>query len=72
LADSHQQTEALLSWQQTLDANLMRLQETNQAIERGVAAASGEGVVEAIRILAQAVEILSMRFPETPAKRRAA
>jgi hypothetical protein len=50
--------------QQVLDANLKRLSETNAAIDRSVSAAASDGMAEAMRFLARAVDVLAKRLPE--------
>ena len=47
-----------------LDANLTRLVATNAAIDRSVVSAGGDGMAEAMKILARAVDVLSARIPE--------
>ena len=52
--------------QLTLDGNLQRLAETNAPINRSVsAAAAGDGMADAMRILARAVDVLSNRLAES-------
>ncbi len=65
LTETHRQAESLATIQLTLDANLQRLAETNATINRSVsAAAAGDGMADAMRILARAVDVLSNRLAE--------
>ncbi len=61
----NEQTGAILSAQSSLDANLKRLQETNAAIDRSVSAAAGDGMSDAMRILARAVDVLSVELAQS-------
>lgn len=76
LADTQRGTESILALQQSLDANLQRLNATNAAIDRSISAAAGDGMAEAMRFLARAVDVLAQRLPEhelrQEASRRAA
>ena len=76
LADTQRGTESILALQQTLDTNLQRLNATNAAIDRSVSAAAGDGMAEAMRFLARAVDVLAKRLPDQDllheASRRAA
>jgi biopolymer transport protein ExbB/TolQ len=74
LADTQRGTESILALQQSLDANLQRLNATNEAIDRSISAAAGDGMAEAMLFLARAVDVLSKRLPEPEheASRRAA
>ena len=56
------QTQAIARLQESLDANLLRLDATNRGIDRSIAAASGDGMADAMRILARAVDTLSVRM----------
>lgn len=61
--ETNQQAESIAHLQQSLDSNLQRLAETNVAINRSVtAAAAGDGMADAMRILARAVDVLSARL----------
>ena len=63
--ETHRQAESLAMIQLTLDGNLQRLAETNATINRSVsAAAAGDGIADAMRILARAVDVLSNRLAE--------
>jgi hypothetical protein len=65
LTEIHRQAESLATIQLTLDGNLQRLAETNANINRSVsAAAAGDGMADAMRILARAVDVLSNRMAE--------
>lgn len=77
LADTHRGTESILALQKSLDANLQRLNATNAAIDRSVSAAAGDGMADAMRFLARAVDVLAKRLPShdtsaTESSRRAA
>jgi hypothetical protein len=65
LAESHDQTRSVALLQQTLDISLQRLTETNASIDRSIAAAGGDGMADAMRILARAVDVLSNRLAES-------
>ena len=63
LLNSNQQADAIAKMQLSLDSNLERLAETNVAVNRSVtAAAAGDGMADAMRILARAVDVLSARM----------
>jgi biopolymer transport protein ExbB/TolQ len=77
LAETQRGTESILALQKSLDANLQRLNATNSAIDRSVSAAAGDGMAEAMRFLARAVDVLAKRLPSqepslTEVSRRAA
>ena len=65
LTKINERAEAIQAVQQALDANVAHLQQSNQAIRDSVAASSGDGIVQAMKTLACAVETLSVRIPET-------
>ncbi len=70
--------ESIVLMQRSLDANLERLAQTNAAIDRSVTAAASDGMADAMRFLARAVDMLSNRLPasssfsEQESSRRAA
>ncbi|MGI9470376.1 MAG: MotA/TolQ/ExbB proton channel family protein [Rubripirellula sp.] len=64
LAETQGQAGSVAKLQQSLDSNLQRLVAANVAIDRSVAAAGGDGMADAMRILARAVDVLSHRLPE--------
>lgn len=67
LADSQSRAEELVALQRSLDQNLQRLEATNRAVEQSVSTAGGaEGVADAVRILARAVDVLSAQLPTPP------
>jgi len=73
-----QQTISIVDLQRLLDKNLERLAETNEAVEQSVNAAAGDGMADAMRILARAVDVLSRRLADvneaestTPTRRAA-
>ncbi len=72
LASVSDQTKAIAALQQSLDANLERLDATNRGIDRSVAAAAGDGMTEAMRTLARAVDILSNRMADSQSQTRRA
>ena len=69
LSETQGSAAAITMLQESLDANLQRLVATNVAIDRTVAAAGGDGMADAMRILARAVDVLSSRIsgPSRPA-----
>ncbi len=62
LASTTDRADELAGLQKTLDSNLARLQETNVAIDRSISAGAGDGMADAMRVLARAVDILSNRI----------
>jgi biopolymer transport protein ExbB/TolQ len=64
LVHVHRQAGSLTAMQSSLDQNLLRLAEINASIEQSIAAAGGEGMADAMRILARAVDVLSKRLAE--------
>jgi biopolymer transport protein ExbB/TolQ len=78
LTETHRGAESIVAIQQALDANLQRLTETNSAIDRSVAASAGDGMANAMRILARAVDLLTGHLATlsardgNPSSRRAA
>lgn len=71
LAETQGSAAAVTMLQKSLDANLQRLVATNASVERSVAAAGGDGMADAMRILARAVDVLSSRMssPSHPSDR---
>jgi hypothetical protein len=67
LTKTHQQAESITAMQQTLDANLVRLAEANEAVGRSVSTSAGDGMADAMRILARAVDVLTVRLAEQTA-----
>lgn len=65
LVHVHRQAGSLTAMQSSLDQNLLRLAEINASIEQSVAAAGGDGMADAMRILARAVDLLSKRLAES-------
>lgn len=64
LADSHARAAELAALQQSLDRNLQSLVATNDAVQRGLQTAVGaEGMSDAVRTLARAVDILADHLP---------
>ncbi len=66
LTDTNRRAESLQAVQASLDANLERLRVTNDHVAKSVDAAGGEGMAEAMRILARAVDTLARHLPERP------
>ena len=64
LTEAHRSADSMAAIQQTLDTSLQRLTETNASIDRSVSAAAGDGMADAMRILARAVDVLSNRLAE--------
>ncbi|NNE00871.1 MAG: MotA/TolQ/ExbB proton channel family protein, partial [Pirellulaceae bacterium] len=71
IARMSDQSKTISMLQQSLDTNLERLDATNRGIDRSVAAAAGDGMADAMRTLARAVDVLSHRLPETQSRRAA-
>jgi biopolymer transport protein ExbB/TolQ len=69
LAETQGSAAAVTMLQKSLDSNLQRLVATNASVDRSVAAAGGDGMADAMRILARAVDVLSTRIasPSRPA-----
>ncbi len=65
LTETHDRADAIVAIQQSLTHNLERLDQTNQAIDASIDAAAGEGMAEAMRILARAVDVLTAQLAET-------
>ena len=59
LAEIHGQAESLIALQQNLDTNLQRLTEVNATIDRSVTTAASDGMSNAMKVLARAVDMLS-------------
>jgi biopolymer transport protein ExbB/TolQ len=78
LAETRGSAAAVTMLQKSLDSNLQRLVATNASVERSVAAAGGDGMADAMRILARAVDVLSSRMSnsnrqgDNPTSRQAA
>ena len=68
LAAVHNKAESIAALQQTLDQSMIRLAEANRAAERSVTASAGDGMADAMRILARAVDILAKRLAQSDAK----
>ncbi|MEM1069174.1 MAG: MotA/TolQ/ExbB proton channel family protein [Planctomycetota bacterium] len=64
LVHIHRQAGSLTAMQSSLDQNLLRLAEINASIDQSVSAAAGDGMADAMRILARAVDVLSKRLSE--------
>jgi hypothetical protein len=78
LAETRGSAAAVTMLQKSLDSNLKRLVATNASVDRSVAAAGGDGMADAMRILARAVDVLSSRMSnssrqgDNPTSRQAA
>ena len=66
LTDTNRRAESLQAVQATLDSNLERLRLTNEHVAHSVQTAGGEGMAEAMVILARAVDMLARQLPERP------
>jgi hypothetical protein len=66
LAETQGSAAAVTMLQKSLDSNLERLVATNASVDRSVAAAGGDGMADAMRILARAVDVLSSRISNQP------
>ena len=62
LAETQGSAGAVTMLQKSLDSNLQRLVATNASVDRSVASAGGDGMADAMRILARAVDVLSSRI----------
>ncbi len=67
LTDTNRRAESLQAVQASLDANLERLRATNEQVAHSVETAAGEGMAEAMVILARAVDTLARELPDRPA-----
>jgi oligoribonuclease (3'-5' exoribonuclease) len=65
LVHIHREAGSLTAMQSSLDQNLLRLAEINASIDQSVSAAAGDGMADAMRILARAVDVLSKRLADT-------
>ncbi len=63
LAQLNERADAVVTIQKAMDANLNQLSETNAAIDRSIQASAGEGMADAMRVLARAVDVLTTRLP---------
>ncbi len=66
LTEAYSHSESIAALQQSLDANLRRLSETNATVVQSVSAAGGNGMADAMRVLARAVDVLSQRMSDSP------
>lgn len=67
LSEADSRTESVLQLQTALDANLERLRETNQQIDKNLGAAAGQGMADAMLVLARAVDVLTQHLPKKAA-----
>lgn len=67
LAEVHRRAGSVVSLQQALESNLRQLIKTNQAIDHSVEASAANGMADAMRTLARAVDVLSVRLADRPA-----
>jgi hypothetical protein len=51
--------------QRALDANLEQLTETNQTVQQSIEASAGNGMADAMRTLARAVDVLSRHLADS-------
>ncbi|TWU42291.1 MotA/TolQ/ExbB proton channel family protein [Novipirellula artificiosorum] len=63
LAETHTRAGELVAMQHSIDSSLQQLSETNAAIDRSITASAGDGMADAMRVLARAVDVLSHRLP---------
>ena len=64
LADSQSRATELAVLQQSLNQNLQSLQEVNQTVDHSLRSAAGaEGMADAVRTLARAMDVLSEQMP---------
>jgi biopolymer transport protein ExbB/TolQ len=70
LTETHHQARSIAALQQAMDNSLQQLAETNASIDRSIQAAAGEGMADAMRILARAVDVLTRRLAETSSQHR--
>ena len=72
LTETNRAAESVQRLQLTLDSGLERLRHANHEVARSVEASAGDGMADAMRILARAVDTLSAKLPERPAATSAA
>ena len=72
LSDTTAQTQAIVTLQRALDANLMRLTQANQTTQQAVASFGDDGLTEAMIVLARAVDVLAERIPSQASQPRRA
>ncbi len=65
LAELNERASAVTSMQKSIDASLRQLSETNSAIDRSIQTSAGDGMADAMRVLARAVDVLTTRLPTT-------
>lgn len=65
LTETHDRADSIIALNSRIDENLTKLDETNQAIDESVKSAAGDGMADAMRILARAVDVLSARLAES-------
>lgn len=64
LSDTKSQTASLLTLQESLDANLKRLDETGKQIDKNLGAAAGQGMAQGMVVLARAIDLLTEALPK--------
>ena len=72
MADSNAKTQAILTLQNALDKNLLRLTEANRTTQQAVESFGDDGLTEAMIVLARAVDVLAERIPNQPSQPRRA
>lgn len=65
LNEVHRRAGSVITMQRALDANLEQLAETNQTIQQSVEASAGNGMADAMRTLARAVDVLSRHLADS-------
>jgi biopolymer transport protein ExbB/TolQ len=65
LNEVHRRAGSVITMQRALESNLEQLAETNQSIQQSVEASAGNGMAEAMRTLARAVDVLSHHLADS-------
>ncbi len=66
LNEAHRRAGSVITLQRALESNLEKLADVNHAIQQSVDSAAGNGMADAMRTLARAVDILSVHLAELP------
>jgi biopolymer transport protein ExbB/TolQ len=70
LSEMHLRAGSVTSMQQALESNLKQLTASNQAIQQSVETSATDGMASAMRTLARAVDVLSVRLADSPSTNR--
>ena len=70
LSEMHLRAGSVTSMQQALESNLKQLTASNQAIQQSVETSATDGMANAMRTLARAVDVLSVRLADSPSTNR--